>query len=483
LAAGFSGVRLLLSISPGNIPRIGENGSAVGLDYRVLLFTLGISLLTGIFFGLAPAISASRSDITTSLNENSSRSGMGLRHNKIRSLLVVSEIALALVLIIGASLLIRTFLKLEVVNPGFTTHNVLSASMSISGSRFRRTGPVAEIVRDGRERLMAVPGVLDASASDCLPLQGCFGMSFDVLGRPRGDAPVTGVAGFFSVSWSYFSTFEIRLLRGRAFNEQDNRAAPGVVIINQAMARKYWSKSNPLSDRIQIGVGGPGFGEQPRQVVGVVGDTRDAGVSLDPFPTMYIPIAQMPDAETALNSQVQPLWWIVRSQVNPNLLRAPIEAALRDASGGLPVAHVRTMAQVEVRNTARQRFNMMLLIIFGAAGLLMAAIGVYGVMSYSVQQRAHELGVRMALGAQASSLRNMVIGQGMILTGFGVVLGIGGAFWLTRFLASFLFGVNAWDPITFMVTPLLLSAVALFAVWIPAKRTTRVDPMTALRLE
>jgi putative ABC transport system permease protein len=482
-AVGFSGVRLLLSISPGDIPRIGENSSAVGLDYRVLLFTLGISLLTGILFGLAPAISASRSDLITSLNENSDRSGMGLRHGKIRSLLVVSEIALALVLVIGAALLIRTFLKLEEVNPGFTTHNVLSASMSISGSRFRRTGPVAEIVRDGRERLMAVPGVLDAAASDCLPLQGCFGMGFDVLGRPRGETPFTGMAGFFSVSWSYFSTFQIPLLRGRAFTEQDDSAAPGVVIINQAMARKYWSKRDPLSDRIQIGAGGPAFAEPSRQIVGVVGDTRDAGVSRDPFPTMYIPIAQLPDAVTALNSQVVPLWWIVRSRVDPYTVRAGVEAALRDASGGLPVAHVRTMAEVEARDTARQRFDMLLLIIFGAAGLLMAAMGVYGVMSYSVQQRTQELGVRMALGAQASNLRNMVIGQGMILAGFGVVLGIGGAFWLTRFLAGFLFGVKAWDPIAFIVTPLLLSAVALFAVWIPAKRATRVDPMTALRLE
>jgi predicted permease len=372
---------------------------------------------------------------------------------------------------------------LEDVNPGFTTHNVLSASMSISGSRFRTTGPVAEIVRDGRERLMAVPGVLDAGASSCLPLQGCFGMGFDVLGRPTGEMPFTGMAGFFSISWSYFSTFEVPLLRGRAFTEQDDSAAPCVVIINQAMARQYWSKGDPLSDRIQIGAGGPAFAEPPRQIVGIVGDTRDAGVSRDPFPTMYIPIAQMPDAVTALNSQVAPLWWIVRSRFDPYTLRVPIEAALRDASGGMPVAHVRTMGEVEVRNTARQRFNMLLLNIFAAAGLLMAAIGVYGVTSYSVQQRTHELGVRMALGAQASNLRNMVIGQGMVLAGFGVVLGIGGAFWLTRFLASFLFGVKAWDPIAFIVTPLLLSAVVLFAVWIPAKRATRVDPMTALRLE
>jgi putative ABC transport system permease protein len=200
LAIGFSGVRLLLR--PGEIPRIGENGSAVGLDYRVLLFTLGISLLTGILFGLAPAISVSRPNLVAAPNENSSRSGMGFRHGKTRSLLVVSEIALALVLVIGAALLIQTFLKLEDVNPGFTTHNVLSASMSISDNRFRTTAPVAEIVRDGRERLMAIPGMLDTSASSCLPLRGCFGMGFDVLGRSRDATPFTGMAGFFSISWS-----------------------------------------------------------------------------------------------------------------------------------------------------------------------------------------------------------------------------------------------------------------------------------------
>jgi len=483
LLVGFAGVRLLLSISPGDIPRIGESGSAVTLDPRILLFTLGISLLTGIFFGLAPAISESSSDLRASLSEHSGRSGMGLRQGKIRSLLVVSEIALAVVLVIGAALLIRTFLRLQDVNPGFTTRNVLSASMSITGSRFQTTAPVAEIVRDGRERLMAVPGVLDAGASGCLPLQGCFGMGFDILGRPRGETPFTGMAGFFSISWSYFSTFEIPLLHGRAFTEQDDSVAPGVVIINQAMARQYWPESDPLRDRILIGAGGPAFGEPPRQIVGVVGDTRDAGVSRDPFPTMYIPIAQMPDAVTALNSQVAPLWWIVRSRANPYTLLTPIEAALRDASGGLPVAHVRTMVEVRARGTARERFNMLLLVIFGAAGLLMAAIGVYGVMSYSVQQRTRELGIRMALGAQASNLRNTVIGQGMILAGLGVVLGLGGAFWLSRFLVSFLFGVKAWDPVAFTLTPLLLSAVSLCAVWIPARRATRVDPMTALRLD
>jgi predicted permease len=484
LILGFVGVRLLLTINPGDIPRLGENGAAVTLDLNILFFTLGISLLTGIFFRLVPAISASRPDLVATLNENSSRSGLGFRSGKLRSALVVSEMALALVLVIGAALLIRTFLKLQAVDPGFTTQNVLTMAMSFSGDRFQKTAPVAQIIRDGRERLMAVPGVVDAGVTNGLPMFSGFGMTFDVVGRPKTNSPFTGGAGFHSTSWSYFETFKIPVLRGRAFTEQDGGSAPLVAIINQAMAKPYWPKGDPLTDRIQIGPGaGPAFAEGPRQIIGIVGDTHDRGPNSDPFPIMYIPLSQMPDLETALNSRVTPLWWIVRTQVEPHTLVPTITAALREASGGLPVAHIRTMNEIEARNTARQRFDMLLLIVFGSAGLLMAAIGVYGVMSYSVQQRTQELGVRMALGAQASNLRNMVIGQGMMLAGIGVALGIGGAFWLTRFLASFLFGVKVWDPIVFIVTPLLLSAVALFAVWIPARRATRVDPITALRFE
>lgn len=484
LILGFAGVRFLLSINPGNIPRIGEDGSAVTLDINILLFTLGISLLTGIFFGLVPAISASLPDLAATLNENGSRSGLGFRSGKLRSVLVIGEMALTLVLVIGAALLIRTFLKLQAVDTGFAMHNVFSMAMSMSGDRFQKTAPVAQVIRDGADRVLAVPGVVDVGVSNCLPMDRSFGMIFDVVGRPKGNSPFTGDAGFYSISWRYFNALKIPLLQGRGFTEQDNAAAPGVVIINQAMARRYWPKGDPLKDQIQIAPGaGPAFAEGPRQVVGIVGDTHDGGPNRDPFPIMYIPLAQMPDLETALNSRVAPLWWIIRSQVDPRTLVTPITAALRDASGGLPVAHIRTMDEIEAHNTARQRFNMLLLTVFGSAGLLMAAIGVYGVMSYSVQQRTQELGVRMALGAQASHLRNMVIRQGMMLTIIGVAIGTGGALWLTRFLASFLFGVKTLDLIAFIATPLLLSAVALLSIWIPARRATRVDPMTALRLE
>jgi putative ABC transport system permease protein len=484
LVLGFAGVRLLLGINPGGIPRLGEGGAAVTLDLNVLLFTLVLSVATGILFGLAPAVSASRSDLVSSLNENSTRSGVGFRSGKVRSLLVVSEMAMALVLVIGAALLIRTFLKLQAVDPGFASRNVLTMSMSVSGDRFQKTAPVAQVIREGRERVLAIPGVIDVGATNCLPLQGGFGMTFDIVGRPKGNTPFTGGAGFYSISTDYFETLKIPLRRGRTFSRRDDASNPGVAVINAAMARRYWPSGDPLKDRIQIGAGaGPAFAEPARQILGIVGDTRDGGLNREPFPIMYIPIAQMPDLETALNSRVAPLWWIVRSQADPHKLASPIAKALRDASGGLPVAHVRTVDEIEVSTISRQRLNMLLLVIFGSAGLLMAAIGVYGVVSYSVQQRTQEIGIRMALGAQASRIRNMVIGQGMALAVAGVLIGIGAAFWLTRFLAGFLFGVKAWDPIAFIFTPLLLGAVALAAVWTPARRATRVDPITALRSE
>jgi predicted permease len=486
LALGAVGVRLLLAIAPGGIPRIGVNGSAVTPDWHVLLFTLGVSVLTGILFGVVPAISASRLNLVATLNESSTRSGVGLRTGKLRSALVVTEMALALVLVIGAALLIRTFMKLQAVNPGYDARNVLTMAMSISGDRFQKTAPVAQLVKDGTDRLAALPGVRDAAAACTLPLDGGMGLPFNIVGRPKGNQPFTGGGDYLPVSWNYFNTFKIPLLRGRIFTERDNGSAPGVVLINEAMAKQYWpkGKGDPLKDRLEIGPGmGPSYTEQPRQVIGIVGDTRVQALNHEPDPMMYTPIAQMPDGMTALSSRMAPMFWIVRSQVEPHSLTNPMAEALRVASGGLPVAHIRTMDEIVVRNTSRQRFNMLLLTILGGSALLMAAIGIYGLMAYSVQQRTQEMGIRMALGAQASHIRSMVIRQGMVLALIGVVIGIAGAFGLTRFLASFLFDVKAWDPLAFVVTPLLLSAVALLAVWVPAQRAVRVDPMTALRFE
>jgi len=484
LILGFVGVRFLLAINPGSIPRIGEDGSAVHVDSNVLLFTLLVSLLTGILFGLVPAISSSRKNLAAVLNESSNRAGVGLRSGKVRSLLVISEMALALVLVIGSALLIRTFMKLQSVDAGFDTHNVLTMAMSISGDRFLKTSGVAQVIRDGTERINAVPGVTTAAAACCLPLQGGFGLPFNIVGRANGSNPSTGGAESLSVSWSYFDVFKVPVLRGRNFTENDNGSAPGVVIINQTMAKQFWPNSDPLNDRLEVGAGmGPVFAEPSRQIIGVVGDMRDAALDQDPGPTMYIPELQMLDGVTELNSRIVPLWWIVRTRTEPHTLTAAVTKAIREATGGLPVAHIRSMDEIAVETTSRQRFNMLLLTAFGASALLMAAIGIYGLMAYSVAQRTQELGVRMALGAQAANIRNMVIRQGMMLAGIGLVIGIAGAFWLTKFLTGFLFGVKAWDPMAFILTPIFLCAVALIAVWVPARRATRVDPMSALRFE
>jgi putative ABC transport system permease protein len=483
MISGYIGVRLLLTVNAGGLPRLGENGSAVALDMRVLLFTLGVSVFTGIVFGLVPAMGASRPNLLASLNEGGSRTGIGFRSSAFRSGLVVSEIALALVLVIGSTLLIRTYLKLEAVDPGFGINNTLTMAMSITGNRFETTASVDQLIRAGTERLMTVPGVVSAAAGDGLPLQGAFGMPFDVVGRPTGAGPFTGGAEYYAVSWSYFDALKIPLLRGRAFKEQDDASAPGVMIINEAMARQYWPHGDPLRDRVQKAPGaGPAFAEPPRQVVGIVGNTHDGGLNHDPFPTMYIPMAQLPNGEMAMTSHVAPLLWVIRTEGEPHALVTQITAALRESTG-LPVAHIRTMEEIESRVISRQRFNMLLLTAFGAAGLLLAGVGVYGLMAYSVAQRTQEMGIRMALGAQASHIRNMVLGRAMVLTVLGVAIGTGAAFWLTRFLASFLFGIRAWDPLAFVLTPLLLAAIALAATWIPAIRATRVDPMTALRFE
>jgi putative ABC transport system permease protein len=484
LVLGYASVRLLLTVNVGGLPRLGEDGSAVGLDTRVLLFTLGLSILTGILFGLAPAISAARSNLVSNLSEGGSRSGTGFRGASFRSVLVVTEIALAIVLVIGSSLLVRTYLKLQAVDPGFDMRNTLTMAMSVSGSRFQASAPVNQVILQGRERIKAIPGVVEAAVGNGIPLQGAFGMPFDIVGRPKGTEPFTGGAGYYSISPGYFDAFKIPLLRGRDFTDQDDASSPGVIIINEAMAKQYWKNADPLRDRLQKAPGaGPAFAEPPRQIIGIIGDTRDGGLDRDPGPVMYIPLAQMPDGETALNSRVAPLWWVVRTTGDPHALVKPITTALGAASSGLPVAHIRTMEEIDHLVLSQQRFNTLLMTVFGASGLLLAAVGIYGLMAFSVEQRTQELGIRMALGAPRSKLRNMVLSHGMALTIAGVVLGIGAAFWLSRFIASFLFGVKAWDPVAFILTPLLLSAVALAATWIPAVRATKVDPMTALRLE
>ncbi len=484
LVLGLVGVRALLAVSPAGLPRVGQHGAAVGIDWRVLAFTIGICLITGILFGLFPAIGASRPDLNTTLKEGSNRSGTGFRQGKVRSLLVVSEVSLSLVLLIGAALLIRTYIALRNVNPGFDAHNVLTLEMSLSGDRFQKTAGVTQVSRDGRERLDAIPGVEDSAFSCCLPLMVGYGLPFNIIGRPTGKSPWTGSSGWMSASPGYFKVFRIPILRGRAFTNQDDGSAPGVVLINEAFAKQYWPKQSPIGQQIQIGKGvGPQFTEPPREVIGVVADVHDLGLNRNPFPVMIVPTAQVTDGMTALNTSIQAMFWMVRTHGDPHQYIPAITKQLRLASGGFPVANVRPMSEIVVQSTARQDFNMLLLTIFGVSALILAAIGIYGLMAYSVQQRTQEMGIRMALGADRSRIRGLVVWQGMRLAIIGVVLGTGAAFGLTRFLASFLFGVKPWDPPVFIAVPVILTAVALVAVWFPATRASRLDPQKALRIE
>jgi len=484
LLLGFLGVRALLAISPAGLPRIGENGAAVGLDWRVLAFTLGISLVTGIVFGLFPAFAASRTDLNSSLKESSNRSGTGFRQGKARATLVVSEVSLALVLLIGAALLIRTFVALHEVNPGFDAHNVLTMEMSLTGERFDKTAGVAQLSHDGRERLDAIPGVEESATTCCLPIEGQFGLPFTIVGRPVDPSKGEAGAGWMSASPDYYKLFRIPVLRGREFDEHDTGASTKVLIINETLAKKYFPKQNPLGQQIQIGKGvGPEFEEPPRTIVGVVGDTHEGGLGRDPGPMLTVPEAQVTDGLTKLNAGILPMVWAVKTHGDPRQLETQIVEQLRQASGGFPVAHIRTMEEVVGRSTARESFNMTLLSIFGGVALVLAAIGIYGLMAYSVEQRTQEMGVRMALGADRGAIRRLVVWHGMRLALAGVALGIGAAFGLTRFLARFLFGVKSWDPMVFMAVPVILSAVALMAVWLPAMRASKLNPMQALRVE
>jgi putative ABC transport system permease protein len=484
LLIGTFGIRALLSVNRAGLPRVGIDGSAVSMDWRVVLFTVAATIGTGILIGLIPALQSSRVDLNTTIKESASRSGSGFRQNKTRSILVVVEVALALILLVGAGLLIRTSVALAAVDPGFDSTNVLTMRMSLSGPRFVTADGVDRLIRDGVERLRALPGVELASATCCVPLQGGYGLPMTIVGRPLTNGPYHGGGGWVTASAGYFEVFKIPVKRGRVFNERDDKAGLPVVVINEAMAKQFWPNGDPLNDKLVIGRGvmREFAGEPERQIIGVVGDTHLGNLTTNPGATMYIPQAQVPDAANALNVGLTPMAWIVRTRTAPGALSAQIQEQLRKATG-LPVSDVETMDRVVSLSVSRQRFNMLLMIVFAGAALLLASIGIYGLMAYSVEQRTQEIGIRMALGALASSVRRMVVMQGLWLAIVGVVIGVASSYGLARLIQSILFGVKARDPLVFIGIPIVLTVVALIAVWLPAMRASRVDPLTALRYE
>jgi putative ABC transport system permease protein len=483
MVLGFAGLRALLAVSPTGLPRVGENGSALGIDWRVLAFTLVVSLLTGILFGLFPAWTASRADLNSVLKESGSRSGSGVRQGRTRSLLVITEVSLALVLLVGSALLIRTLIALHAVDPGFSASDVLTFEMSLTGGRFQKTAGVVQLSRNGRDRLNAITGVEISAAAYWLPIHVGDALPFQIVGQPEDKDHQYG-SRWMSISPGYLDVFRIPVLRGRDINENDTASAPAVALINDALARRYWPKEDPVGHQIAISRGlGAGLDESAPTVVGVVGDTHNADLDRPADPMVIVPIAQVTDAYTVSYSNAQPLLWVVRTRGDPHSAIAAITEQLRLASGGFPVAHVRTMEEVMGSLTARENFNMLLLTIFGGVALVLAAIGIYGIMAYSVAQRNQEMVIRMALGADRSAIRRLVIWSGMRLAIAGIALGTIAAFGLTRFMSSFLFNVRPWDPVAFLSAPLILSVVALLAVWQPGMRACKVDPMQALRAE
>ena len=484
LALGTLGIKALLTINTAGLPRVGENGVVVGLDWRVLLFTAVVSIGTGVLFGLIPALQSARTDLNASLKDATGRSGSVFRHNKARSLLVVVEVAMALLLLVGSALLIRTIVALRSVEPGYDTHNVLTMRMSLTGEQFVKTAAVERLVKDGLDRLRAIPGVEAATATCCVPLEGGYGLPFRVIGRPLDKGPFHGGGAWLTLSPGYFDVFKMKMKRGRAFTERDDSLAPAVVIINETMAKQFWKDKDPLADRIMIGGGVMKelATERERQIIGVVNDVRDGGLNNDPQPHMYVPNAQVPDALNALNVRITPVAWVVRTTTGPYALSNTIQSTLRETTG-LPVSDVRSMEEVVSRSISRQRFNMFLMTVFGASALLLAAIGIYGLMAYSVAQRTQEIGIRMALGAEAAQVRKMVVFQGMRLAIVGVVVGLGAAWGLSRLMASLLYGVKATDPAVFAVMPALLAIVSFVAVWLPARRASTVNPLVALRYQ
>ncbi|MDR3699408.1 MAG: ABC transporter permease [Candidatus Sulfopaludibacter sp.] len=483
LALGILGVRALLAVNPGNIPRIGEDGSGVALDWTVLGVTLLLSLLTGVLFGLVPALHASRVDINSTLKEATSGSGSGMRQNKARSVLVIAEMALAIVLLVGAGLLIRTFSALHNVPPGFDPHNVLTMETALTGTAYDQTAAITTMSHQVLDRVEAIPGVEAAAATSYLPLEGGLGLGFIIQGRPLTNGPAHGGAAWNYVTPHFFAAFKVPLVRGRVFTERDDAAAPPVVVINEAMAKQYWKNQEPIGQRLIIGSGmGPDFAQAPREIIGIIADARDAGLNSDPQPATFVPLSQVRDSYMKLNNRFMPLSWVVRTHVDPFSLSPAIQRVFQE-SADLPVAHIRTMDRIVIQSTARDEFNTLVLGIFAFAAILLASIGLYGLMAYAVEQRTLEFGIRLALGANFPQLRNMVVRQAMLLAGAGIVLGLAAAYGLTRFMSSLLFDVKPNDPVVFASVALLLALVALLASYLPARRALRLDPVIALRYQ
>jgi putative ABC transport system permease protein len=470
LLLAWWGMEALIRFIPENLPRLSE----IALDRWALGFTFCVSLLTGVTFGIAPALQASKVDLTEAMKDGARGSGQSSGRARLRSALIVAEVAVALMLLVGAGLLVQTFIKLQRVDLGFDAHNVLTATVELPEAQYARPEQKITFYQRLQERVRALPGVTDASAILPLPISGNDANGgFQIEGRtaPKGEEPTAQMRW---INLDYYRTMKIPLLAGRDFTAQDGLKSTPVVIINQALAKTYFPNEAPIGKRLELPFGETG--STKFQIVGIVRDVRhQTELGRGYSPELYMPYAQLPF--------LGQMSLVARTQGAPGALAKAVQNEVTALDREIVLSDVKTMEQYLGNAVSQPRFSALLFGLFAIIALLLAAIGLYSVMAYAVTQRTHEVGIRLALGAQTGSVLRMMIVQGMKLTLIGVATGLAGAFALTRLMQSLLFGVSPTDPITFGLIAALLLAVALVACWIPARRATKVDPMIALRYE
>jgi predicted permease len=460
------GVELLKTIGAQTVPRLRE----VNVDLAVLVLTLAICVGTGIIFGLAPGLASARPELTEALNEGGRGSTQGTRRNRLRNGLVIAEVALALVLLSGAGLLIKSFMRLESVNPGFNPRNALTFEISLPKMQYPDDASIARFNDEAQQRIARLPGVKAAGFSTILPLAGTNSdWSFAIEGQPSNDKSPSPDEEKRQVSPDYFRALETPLIKGRFFTDADNADAPPVMIVNEAFVKKFWPKADALGKRITFD--NPKKTPKWIKVVGVVGDIHHFGLDLDPKPEMYVPFAQESYFTTI---------YVVRSNQDPRTLVPAIQREVRAIDPALPLANVRTFENVIADSVAPRRLSVVLLGVFAGVAVLLASVGIYGVMSFLVVQRTHEIGVRMALGAQCSDVLKLVLSRSLKLISAGTIIGLVVALMSTHTLRALLYSVSAFDMATFALVTILLGAVALAASYLPAMRATKADPMIVL---
>ena len=488
LLLGAGCLRPLLAASPIEVDRL----APVGIDARVLLFTCGLAVLSAVLFGLAPAWQLVAGEPHEALQEAASRGAGGRASGWTRRLLVAAEVAVALVLVTGATLLARSFTALLRVPPGFSADHVLTLKLSLPEARYGSAAALDRFAGEVVTRMASLPEVKQAALVSSLPLEDGPPMGFAIEGRYRStgaaagrtDGDGYGVARYRAVTPGFFRTLRIDTVRGRIFDTGDRRGGAPVVVINEAAARRYWPGGEPLGGRIILGIGTSLADPAPRTIVGIVRDVREMGLAEQAPPIAYVPVAQMPDALAAMFIRLLPFNLVAReARARAPGLADDVERQIAAVDPQQPVSDVRPMTEVVAHSLGPRRFTALLLGLLSLLALVLAAVGVYGVLSYLVEQRRREIGVRMALGATSRDVLGLVVGQGMSAVAAGIAAGLVGALALTRLLGSLLYGVSADDPWSFVLTPGLLALVAALACAIPARRATRVDPVTVLRGE